>query len=268
MPLPDLVIPASFNTLDDQPFADGHPASSWSGRELIHNDRWCQAHLRRSLLCTAWEHYGSPFTFRSHIWSRVVTWIGETSPGQETVSVHLRCVASNGLVYNWAVETLRTGPFQRRERASWLIAGGTGAVQNLTISGVPVLPGVTEHVDVFLLPGLRASAVGDVTGTVAGHPTENLLSSTAADMGGLGPGWAIRIEDGATGQRLTRWHSIIDVVAGNTAVRVTPQWSEWPDLATAYDDSGASVWRARPVCNVEVHSITIEEDELTGSLGD
>jgi len=264
MPLLDYAIPSVFNTLDDEPFDDGHPDSSWSGRERLHNERFLHAYARRCLLNRGWD-VTNPLTYKHHVWARVAAAYGPTSPGQQTVTVALRCIISAaGRQVAWAVRSHRTRTRQRGgdNWQTWTVTTGTGAAQDVTITGVEVEAGAQELVEVFALPLLRGDAAGDVTGAVSGvGPAE--VTSTAADMAWIGKGWVIRIEDGASGEALSMWRPIWKVGPGNNKVWITPGWGEWPDLVAEEDDSGASVWRARPVAELELLSVAIDEDELT-----
>ena len=260
----DFTIPTAFNTLDDEPFDDGHPVSSWAGRELLHNDRGLHASLRRCLLNVGWD-VANPLTYSWNAWARVAAAIGPTSPGQETVTVAIRCLITNNREVSWVVQTYATRPGQRDVLPAWTTTTGTGAAQDVTITGVPVRAGAMEQVEVFALPRLLDVNTSDVIGDVVSIGVADLVSA-GVQLAGVGVGWSIQVYDQATGDNMSPWMPITGM-QNNNQVFIFPGWPRWVSLNWWVDDSGAAKWRARPSAQLELYSVAIDEDELAGELG-
>ncbi len=264
MPVFSYPIPAAVNTLDDLPFDDGHPVSSWALREVVHNDRAIHAYHRRCLTAHAWD-LTSPFTQTALYWVRVAYWEGRTSPDQDTVTVSMRGIVTNGRIMAVAINTrARRRQEQHENLANWGVWVGNGAVQNVEFAGIEVLPGTWETIEVLTASGLQGSVSADVTGTVE-TIENNAIVVDAGGFAGVTTGFALRIEEPASNEPLTDWRQIVRVNA-NDKRTVYPAFGEH-DQGLEEVGSAATVWRARPVAQMQLRSLSIDEDELTGNLG-
>ena len=260
----DLAVPTAFNTLDDEPFDDGHPVSSWAGRELLHNDRGLHAWCRRNLLCKAWD-LDNLYTLQRHHWIQIAAVPCSTTPGVKTVTVRFRGIITNGLDVIFAVQSMDQFSQTRPNNASALTAEtGTGAVANWEIAGVPVRAGQQELIQVYAACNIQADAAGDVTGAASDVGVNNIQS--AAAFGGISAGYAIRLEETANNEPLTNYHQILFLPSTSYLV-VSPDWQGWREHAARFQNSGAVGWRAKPVAELELYSLSIDEDELSGEIG-
>ncbi len=265
MPIQDFAVPTAFNTLDDEPFDDGHPLSSWACRELIHNDRGLHAWLCQSLMSKGWD-LDNPYTYKGFGWIRLAVFSGPISPGRKTVTVRFRGIVSNGLPFHFAVNTQFGGSeHDQANHGGWTTITGSGAVADWEVTGVPVRGGTFETIEVFATGGIGNSDEGDVTGALT-RVTHQYLESAAAFGGGMGNGWVIRIEEAGTGDPLSQWRTISSLVS-TSRLAVFPGFDSWRDIAPEQYESGAVNFRARDVSQLQLYCVHIDEDELSGELG-
>lgn len=263
MPIGDYAIPAAFNTLDDQPFDDGHPLSSWAAREVLHNDRLLHATLDACHHAKAWD-LTHPYIHKGAYWTRLVTHAGFITPGRRSLTVRFRGTISNGIP---ALFVVITTAHQGRERSEgfngWTEVVGTGVVANWEITGIPIEGGRPDFIEVLCKSGVITGTGADVTGALTSIRGSSWNS--AAAFVGVDRGWLIRAEDAASGTPLTRWFTIVNKVS-DSALTTRPGTDGWFDIASDLYESGAVNFRARESASITMRSVTIDEDALTGEL--
>jgi hypothetical protein len=268
MPLHTFPIPSAFNTLDDSPPADGHPLSSWYGREVGRNDRFLDAKLRGCLLNTAWD-LTAPYTLQRHYWVRLaVVPVAHTTPGVRTCTVRMRGTITAGYRVHFVVTTRADWrPWDPERRATWSSIVGTGAVRDWSIAGVPLVAGASECMQVLAYCDLRQNTDGDRMSLVTSHGPYHIDDNVAPVPGALGvtSGYAVRMEDSAPpNEPITRWRQIIEVWPpgpGGTRMHIYPGWDAYRDLPADALGSGIVQWRARPVAQLQLRALAIDEDE-------
>ena len=262
----DFAIPTGTNTLDDEPFDDGHALNSWVSREVIHNDRAQHAFMSSSLVNKGWDLVDTPLVFKGFYWVRVIAYVGPIAPGRRTCTVRFRGKITNGLPAHFAVDTL-AGPFahDQANHAGWTTETGTGAVANWEITGVPILEGRHEQIDLMMTGGIVVSTDNDVTDVVTNLNRSSV--SSAAAFGAIAVGWVIRLEDAASGDPLTQFRMVINVVS-TSQLSIRPGWDEWEDIAVTEYESGEVNFRAREAAQIDLYNVAIDEDDLTGELGE
>ncbi len=275
--MPDYAIPLGYNTLDDQPFDNAHPASSWSGRELVHNDRLLDAMLRRNLLCMAWDINTLPL-LNEHIWYVLAIASGMTSPislGEAVIEVCYRAQITAGCSVDFIVSSSATernrgfvggsNIFDEGARVGWHTEVGTGVARTFVHRvRVPILPGRVEVISVYARPSVDFTSTGQSGAVVATHGADVIENAVA--FTGLAPavavGDAIRLEDD-NGVALTDWHTIRSFDNGDTQAVIHPPILPPESFANRGNQSGgAATWRTKSVCDLYVRSLSIDEVDL------
>jgi len=254
----------AYNTLDDEPFDDGHPMSSWAGREVVRNGRLIHAICRRNLLNKAYD-LNRPYDLHDNRWTRIAIVPCEATPEVQTCTVRMRGVITlNRQVYFACQTRARFAQHGAGNFGRWTAITGTGLAQEWSITGTPLLAGQRDVVEVAAWCAMEPGNTLDVTGIVASTQPYGLTAVAPPGLAGVAVGWAIMIEEPVRNQELTHWRTIVSI--SGAAARVFPGWSAYVDWATEHDGSAATQWRARPAASLHLRSIAIDEDELTGSL--
>jgi len=286
MPPQARTIPSAFNTLDDTLLDDGHVVSSFAGRELINNDRVLNANLRKCVIAKAWDldHEGATsfgswqFITREWVLMMMAPW--RVTPGLRAIDVELRITGSGGDYYI----SVQTGGSPGRDRVNDIqtVTTATGAVQNVSISGIPIAPGAThELVWIFIRAEHITSA--DETGEVSlnangqpemaahwikanpavGTPVANGFTNVAA-------GWNIRLEDG-NGSAQSDWKRVTFQTLnaggiGGHLVTIHPGFRDDEYAGAIVGNTTGQSWRARETQTLQLHSCSVYERPLTGTI--
>lgn len=283
MPLPTFFYPLAFNTLDDNAFDDGHALNAYAVGQAHRNDRRLDASLVRCLHHAAWP-LADPYIHKGSMWVLLTQAIGATTPGRNftgrkmEIDVHGRGVISPaGLKVVFAVATSATYPTDQDENfAAQTEVTGTGATQNWTVGPVEIVAGNEENVRIYAKCLPQEDAAGDITGALTAVGNGQTLTDAAAptfNAGGAGvpvqafPGYVVRLEDPAAPlHAYTDWRTVVEcrtvAVAGDT-LDVYPAFGITDYWLGQNPGTGFANYRCRPVAELELYSLAVEEREKT-----